>query len=314
MEVYIIGQVIREFRTRFCISQEDLCDGLCAVSTLSRIENSQSVPSKKLAESLLSRMGITASLSDVPMNAVDMKRWLLERKIRDSVFGGNFEFKDSLDEYESLGDMDKLEEQSFLFYSAIYEFNHGFDMEKVLGKFEDALRCSIPSYERESIPTAQLLSNMELVILNNIALSKHKLGDDKTAILILEFLKNYYETRQMDRSLIAEGLPLIIFNLTNWKGLSGLYEEALSLAEQGIRVCSEYKCLLHYPFHIFNKAWSLCKLGRIKEGEWHFRNAFINLEYMGWHDEVEKYLPQVNSEFNLNLNISDFTCPKENFQ
>jgi len=39
MDAYIIGKLIKEFRVRKGYSQEELCYGLCAVSTLSRIES-----------------------------------------------------------------------------------------------------------------------------------------------------------------------------------------------------------------------------------------------------------------------------------
>ena len=41
MENYLIGNVLKEYRTRLKISQEDLCLDLCAVSTLSRIESGE---------------------------------------------------------------------------------------------------------------------------------------------------------------------------------------------------------------------------------------------------------------------------------
>lgn len=43
MKTYIVGGVIKEFRIRYNISQEELCDGLCAVSTLSRIESGKQI-------------------------------------------------------------------------------------------------------------------------------------------------------------------------------------------------------------------------------------------------------------------------------
>ncbi len=39
MDAYIIGKLIKEFCVRKGHSQEELCYGLCAVSTLSRIES-----------------------------------------------------------------------------------------------------------------------------------------------------------------------------------------------------------------------------------------------------------------------------------
>ena len=57
METYRIGEIIREQRNRRNISQEELCFGICAVTTLSRIENGNQKPSLKVEEALLERLG-----------------------------------------------------------------------------------------------------------------------------------------------------------------------------------------------------------------------------------------------------------------
>ena len=57
MEIYRIGARIKEERVRQKLSQEDLCYGICAVSTLSRIETGIQKPSLKVEEALLERLG-----------------------------------------------------------------------------------------------------------------------------------------------------------------------------------------------------------------------------------------------------------------
>ena len=57
MEIYRIGARIKEERVRQKLSQEDLCYGISAVSTLSRIETGIQKPSLKVEEALLERLG-----------------------------------------------------------------------------------------------------------------------------------------------------------------------------------------------------------------------------------------------------------------
>ena len=78
MEAYIVGGIIKEFRLRFNISQEELCDGLCAVSTLSRIESGKQITGRKLIEALFSRMGLRPHTSAIPMSKIDLKRENIE--------------------------------------------------------------------------------------------------------------------------------------------------------------------------------------------------------------------------------------------
>lgn len=58
MEEFKLGTYIKKHREELGMSQEDLCGGLCAVSTLSRIENNQQDPSRRLTMSLLERLGL----------------------------------------------------------------------------------------------------------------------------------------------------------------------------------------------------------------------------------------------------------------
>ena len=58
MEEFRLGTYIKKHRKELGMSQEDLCGGLCAASTLSRIENNQQDPSRRLTMSLLERLGL----------------------------------------------------------------------------------------------------------------------------------------------------------------------------------------------------------------------------------------------------------------
>ncbi len=184
----------------------------------------------------------------------------------------------------------------------------------MLDAFCEALRLTIPDFRPETDSYPSLLTITELMLLNNISLVEYSMERKNEAIAIMEFLKSYFETKSVLSEDMSRNYPVILFNLSNWKGLAGFYEEALELSDLGIQVCAEFGKLAYYPYFIFNKGWCLCKLGKILEGKWHLHNAFVSFAYLEKKDEMDDLLPQVNSDFNLNLNISDFTCPKENFQ
>lgn len=58
MNEFKLGTYIKKRREELNISQEELCEGLCAVSSLSRIENNQQDPSRHLTKNLLDRLGL----------------------------------------------------------------------------------------------------------------------------------------------------------------------------------------------------------------------------------------------------------------
>lgn len=301
MDIYIIGKIIKEFRERKNISQEELAFDLCATSTLSRIESGKQSPNKKLAEALLSKLGISVSASNFQMSQIELKRWDLEQIIMEKIRCQNFDFKVQLEEYENLCEMDVLEKQQFLFFEAIFEWHHEYDKNLVLKKLESALKLTILNYKDGSLPENRLLTKNELIILNNIALLKHQNNLKDDAIFILEFLKRYYENNGVDEN--EKQLSVIIFNLSNWKGEKGLNQETLKLAEEGIRFSTKHGRLTYFPYHIFNKGWALGKLGDLDSARKNISLAFDILTTMGQKDEVAEYIPQVNKEFGFDFNL-----------
>lgn len=59
--MYTVGSIIKNEREKHKISQEELCFGICAVSTLSRIEHNEQTPTMEKAMALLNRLGLEGS-------------------------------------------------------------------------------------------------------------------------------------------------------------------------------------------------------------------------------------------------------------
>lgn len=298
MELCLIGKSIKEFRTRLHISQEELCDDICAVSSLSRIESGQQVPGRKLAEALFSRMGISAPLNDVPMTLSDFKRSSLEHQMIDMAAKGDYEFLSLLEDYKNCGsNMDVFEKQFFIFFSAIYSYRQGEESEKVLEKYIEALKLTLSSFSIDLPIKARLLTRTELMLMNNCALILHEMGQKEKAIRLMEYLKNHFEENFIDQEEKARSFPVVLFNLANWKGQMGFFEEALELSCKGIDVCVEYGKLFYFAEHIFNKAYSLAKLGRAEEAVEAFNSAFTVMEASKRAEMAKRLKNQVEEDF-----------------
>lgn len=302
MENFLIGNILREYRTRLNISQEELCFDLCAVSTLSRIESGMQVPGRKLIEALFSKMGISRS---VPITKVDFQRENIEYKINDMIATGKFDIFDLLEEYKNCGeDLTFLEEQFYLFYKTMAEdfFNH--DCEKALENYVKALKLSIKDYELDKLPNARLLTKTELLILNNISRTEYFLGQKDEGIDLMEFLRSYFEKGIMSEEEKAKNYSAILFNLENWYGLRGKsddYEKALKLCEIAIDNCIQYGKLSLFPFHFFNKGCMLIKIGKISEGKECIEDAFIFMKRMKLNSEIEYGKKWLKENMNLDL-------------
>ena len=78
MNCALIGKLIKEYRMRLGISQEDLCGDTCAVSTLSRLETGKHLPGRKQIEAFFSYMGTKPPINIIPMTEDDFRLYNLE--------------------------------------------------------------------------------------------------------------------------------------------------------------------------------------------------------------------------------------------
>lgn len=307
MDLYIIGKMIKEFRERQRISQEDLCDGLCAVSTLSRIETGKQLPNRKLTEALLGKLGIAVAPSDITMTQVEIRRWNIELAVTERILAEDKDFSDMLEEYEQLGNMDILEEQQLRFFRMMLGFMNGTKPSQLLEESIVALRLTFPDFEYKHIPGNRLFTKTEMLLMNNIAVDAHNIGDCDYAINLLEYLLTYYKTKEVDSESVAKNLPPILFNLANWNGLAGHFENMLKYSEEGLVTCRRCNRFAQVPYCIFNKGWALGKLGHTEDCQKYISLAFKLMATIGGYDEdIKSAIPQVNAEFSMNLSIADF--------
>lgn len=306
LKMNVFGKLIKEFRVRNSISQEELAYGLCAVSSLSRIESGEQAPGRKLQEALLSRMGIKLSFISNSLSNSDFIRFNLEERITAHLASGNYEIKDFLDEYKQCSDtMDKFEEQTYLFFSAIYNAEHGMDIGAVCDQLQAALDLTSPGADAITIDVLQhrLFTSTELLLLNNMALYAKRQNQNTKAISIMTFLKTYFETHIIAEQEKAKNYTVILFNLSNWLGMEGNYEEAYRLADEGLDISIKYGKLFYFPRFIFNKGYSLAKMNKKEEGRALIAEAFMIYDGMKNHDHAQFLAKQVNEIFHFDFPI-----------
>lgn len=296
MDAYIIGKLIGEFRIRKGYSQEELCYGICSVSSMSRIESGKQIPSKKTAEALLSRLGVSVPSSDVVMSKIEIERWNLEQKITQYIISGNCDIDDMVKAYEGLGEMDNLECQKILFFKTICENTCENDKQLVLSHFVEALRYSIPKFRLGEELSFTLLTETERLILNNIAVTEFELGNLDEAIRIEEFLRRYYEDNT-NSSVSSTNLPVILFNLSNWYETKGDYEKSIEVAESGRKKCLHFGQLDHFPLFIMNRGWAYGKLGDMEKCKQDIDYAVRTMVEMEKRELAEEQFRCAKNEF-----------------
>ena len=256
-----IGMIIRRRRIELGLSQEDLADGICAVTTLSRIENGERMPTQNHLEMLLQRIGYSDMMTE---SFVDEKSFVLHElkfKIRQANIEGDTQSaKELLGEFEALLTKPTIIDQQFLLHQKILLNQSNYSQDEKLELLEKAITLTQPKYRQGKLP--YLLSYEEIKLLNSIALLRSGKGHRREAIDILYCILDFYDTHIVNAEEILRTEPMVLYNLSKILGLENRYDECLDICDKGILLAQKTGRCPCLHLMLYNKAWILLKKNR----------------------------------------------------
>ncbi len=260
MDMKEVGNTIKTKREAENITQEELCNGICSASTLSRIESGSFNSNPSVLTRLLERLGLSA---DYLREATNDKDYLVRQKIRDinrtNINGDKEKARSMLDEIGKDYDEFSVEnKQRFDVINTKMLFEDGkIDAGTMLDHLEDSLRMTIPNYNENDLP--KHMTNLEAQIMRDIANSYGLLEDYEPAIAILKHVKANIEKNVVDTAFSARKLIDICFCLSKYLGLTEKYDECILVARDGINYCEYVSNLSKLPSCMYNCAWSMAR-------------------------------------------------------
>lgn len=115
MECYEIGSVVRSARIRHGMTQEDLAFGICAVSTLSKIERGICSPKIGTFEALMERMGELPGRCILLVGEQELQRQRIQEEIALAIrLGNRMHLVQQLELYRELSGDNNRQEQQWL--------------------------------------------------------------------------------------------------------------------------------------------------------------------------------------------------------
>lgn len=239
MGIYLAGEVIRRTRESLGITQEELCDGICSVETLSRIENGKNMPSRANFEALMGRMGKSGKKYLPFIRSQDIEDFLLKEELERFMSVHDHQATDQkLEEMEKkLNLNDPVNRQYVLRMRAIVDGRLGrISVKKRREKLEEALACTIPDFS-DDILEKGMLNEQEIRILCNIAMTYMEEEDFAHSIDILKKLEKYLETIHMgDKERIQR---LVLSNLSHALGRSLKVKESQEVRQKALRLAKK---------------------------------------------------------------------------
>lgn len=252
MNEFKLGTYIKKRREELGISQEELCEGLCAVSSLSRIENNQQDPSRNLTKSLLERLGLPMDRFIALWDQKSISIGMLMREIRNDMVQYRRmrkedqplfreEIQKKLSELEATAMQDDRSIRQFLLATqAVLGGTEGPYNAKVRLAMElEAIRLTCPRFDPEDFRQGHYTMN-ETRLINQIANSYSEAGEKKRAIDIYRQLLWYIEKNDKELAGYAGHFCLVAQNYAIDLGTESYYSDAIEIAEQGRKVCIKY--------------------------------------------------------------------------
>ena len=263
--VYCLNQVIRERRKLLGLSQEDAADGICDVSTLSRIENRRSSLHKKVRKSLLRRVNMSGERCDYEVISDLYEDYILRSEIGRAVLA--YDAFQAIPLWEKLAEHTKREKTNLQFLS----------MSKAM-----ILECLPPQHPKYLLPDCEvkllkgslsytlplnldeigtwrsaILSTNELLILNGLARCYKTLGKLEKAQVIAAYARNCIGSADANPIYYEDLYVRLGLQLVSIWGDCGYYLESNNLARECLRVSLEYQDSARLAMLCYNLAWNL---------------------------------------------------------
>lgn len=247
MKVILLGEYIKEQRTKLGLTQEQVCAGLCEPVTLSRLENGKQTPGRNRVNAILQRLGLPEDRYFVLLSQNELEIEALKKEaIACSTLKKPTDGLEVLQKLEQLVDpQDNLEKQFILRSKVLLGDLCGrySNVEKI-ALLQEAIRLTVPDFDLTEI-NKHLYSIDELKIINQLGNAYCRAGDNKKAADIFYQLLKYLR-KHFQETVISSGmLPMVLYNYSRVLTLSGRYAEAIETTMEGKDACLKYG---HYQY------------------------------------------------------------------
>ena len=289
MQELRLGEMIRRRREELNINQEDLCEGLCDRSALSRFENGHQALSRKRVVALLQRLGLPDDRFYALLSEDELALEEAEGEARDaSVALGRASgkeqgaawarFREKLAALEALGPDDPFVRQCSLSLRAIHGTEEGpYPFEERLGMQLEALRLTAPRFDLGHIGLGPY-SAEELRLIIHIAVTYTEAGHCEEAVGIYRMALDYLEVNGWRLPHYYRLKVSFIANYSNALSRMGRYQEALEMAEEGILVSLDSRRFHALDTLLWVKAYCYYCMGERKRSISLYRQVYILLK------------------------------------
>lgn len=300
--MYMVGSVIKNEREKHRISQEELCFGICAVSTLSRIEHNEQTPSMEKAMALLDRLGLEGSSYLSFVSEDEHRFYRISRDAEELIVQRKYvQAYEYVMKHEDCMHKNKFRKQFLCGIKAIKACFEDKQYETAIAMTEEAIRYTCPHFDK-SKRIRYFLTDMEVNIINVMAVSYWW---SKKNIVALNLLLNLTDALREQYSTIGVEsfrYPMILCNLAKWLNEQHRFEEADEYIRIGREACIKTGKIRMLPFLCCCRATVLQSMGCGEEEVIsEYISAYIMFKNMGFEDDAMKLRSYLLELYNRDL-------------
>ena len=285
-----IGEMIYILRDKAKLIQQRLCQGICSVPTLSKIETTgkKRMPSNLFhIEPLLQRLGRDPHLyCNFFLRRDDFKAVELRDTIHLLLNHGKYaEAEEALAKLKTYKAYSRKATNASLQFlrraeASIFAIKNKMHHPEVKDKILEALHLTCPNFDENGIAGCPLTID-EVLLIRTLANHYASLTGKDNLIKALKIYRALIEninqryTDERDKARIY--IP-VMFRLSSCLGRLDMHDEALKVAEEAIEFCQSRGRLSPLTELIYNKAFSMYKLGYEKESLPYFALAYYGFQ------------------------------------
>lgn len=283
MSCYCSGDIIRLSRIACNMTQEELCENICELRTLSRIENGKHKVKREVYEQLMQRMNryphrMYAVFSGRQLELLE-EREKLEASLRKHDFP---QAKVHLRRFESKIGKNIVSRQYLGKQQAVVDYCSGrMKVTEFVEKLEKNIQLTIPDY-RVYIKKTYPFTEQELDTLLSLAIAYKDRGEVSCGIQILEMMLRSLEKEYLDARSAMEWRILINCNRAKMLGMLGKHQEALTLCANNLEEAKKCQYEVFFPTILLEASWNLLELiksGKRGESELEDCKAYLKLAF-----------------------------------
>lgn len=266
MANYRIGDIIRLTRAASGLTQEQLCENICSIETLSRIENGKHKVKKETYYRLMEKMNRFPEKNYAICVDKDMQIMEERARFEGAMAKHDFEKADIyMEQLKQKAGNSAPTIQYIRRESAFLDFyQKRMTAEKLVEILKELAEEIVPAY-KDFLDTDQVFPFMEqeIILLKRLAIAYGRAGENELAIKISKML-----LRSLYKEYMAEWRKheiSILVNLSFFHQRIGDYKTAAKITKHVLERAKEYDEGTLVEEMLFNSAWDI--LREIRHGE-----------------------------------------------